>query len=1005
MAILVVSTVLAVGTTPLAAFGKNKIVYDEFDWQVYRSTHFDVYFYEEERDALQKVVNFAESAYDDLSRKFNYQIPKRVPLIYYATHSAFEQTNVILSFIPEGVGAFAEAGRNRMVMPIDMSDEDLYQLIKHELTHIFEYEILYQGRLGKQLTTSPPTWFMEGLASFMAEDEDSRDSMFLRDAVVNDIVPSVGNRFGGFYAYRFGAAVFRYIVDRYDWDGLRDFIYEYRNNLGPSVERPLKRTFDLTIEEFDREFRTWLRKNYLPALITKGEPTEYGRPFRVSDRNSAEISGVPSPSGDLMVLMTTYRDDVDLALMNVPERRLIRNLTEGFPSEYEYLTAQFITTGPVMGRDVAWSPDGDRLAVFAKHARGRTLLILNALDGRIERSIPMDIEQQLSPTYSPDGNLIAFHGFVGNRADIFVYDLSRNVVENVTRDEYFDAAPVFSADGRSIVFSSVVDGYSKLFRIDLASRDRYQLTTGEWNDVDATLSPDGTRIFFASDRLTSRGEIRAIRTLEEVAREQDERESGPEAEESGGENDEADEVWESTDRGLERTISLDDTDRFSAYNIFSLDLSSGAVMQYTDVVGGAFTPSVFIGEESAEKLTFASFYKGQWSMYVTETSTPLGIVETIPISTVPVINEDRVPFLPPIEVAIDEEEIENYGGLRLSLDDIEVNAGVSSDQTFLSRSRIYMSDLLGNRRLILELDSISTFTNFDFLYLDLRRRWTWGARLFDNRTYFVAPNFQEERFERVREAYSQTGFMGLLSYPFDRYHRLDTGAGYMLRDVAFPRVVQDPNTGEILRVFEPRTDDFPLVSATFTGDSAVFRSFGPISGRRYQVSNTYSHDMEEGGALSYDATLDFRQYFQTTARSLLATRLYASYSEGNYPNFSYFGGLDTLRGYDFRTFLGDRAFFANVEFRFPLVDVIATPLLAISNIRGSVFFDVGGAFFKGDDFTFFEDGRLQDGAAAIGWGISANLFGMELHWDFARRTDLDEIEKDTRTSFWIGQVF
>ena len=34
-------------------------------------------------------VDVAESAYDDLARKFNYQISKKIPLIYYATHSAF----------------------------------------------------------------------------------------------------------------------------------------------------------------------------------------------------------------------------------------------------------------------------------------------------------------------------------------------------------------------------------------------------------------------------------------------------------------------------------------------------------------------------------------------------------------------------------------------------------------------------------------------------------------------------------------------------------------------------------------------------------------------------------------------------------------------------------------------------------------------------------------------------------------------------------------------------
>src|SRR5450759_3158890 len=109
-----------------------------------------MYHYSRERQTLQKVVSMAVSAYDELSRRLNYQIPKRIPIIYYATHAEFEQNNIELNFIPEGVGAFAEPARNRMVLPIDMPDEKLQALIQHELTHVFQYEILFGGRLGRR---------------------------------------------------------------------------------------------------------------------------------------------------------------------------------------------------------------------------------------------------------------------------------------------------------------------------------------------------------------------------------------------------------------------------------------------------------------------------------------------------------------------------------------------------------------------------------------------------------------------------------------------------------------------------------------------------------------------------------------------------------------------------------------------------------------------------------------------------------------------------------------
>ena len=53
-----------------AGFGKNKIQYREFDWRIYHSPHFNVHYYEQTEPLLQKVVSFAESAYDLLSREF-----------------------------------------------------------------------------------------------------------------------------------------------------------------------------------------------------------------------------------------------------------------------------------------------------------------------------------------------------------------------------------------------------------------------------------------------------------------------------------------------------------------------------------------------------------------------------------------------------------------------------------------------------------------------------------------------------------------------------------------------------------------------------------------------------------------------------------------------------------------------------------------------------------------------------------------------------------------------
>src|SRR6202022_4915678 len=156
-------------------FGENKIVYDQFDWRTYRSTHFTIYFYEKERTSLQKVASYAESAYDDISRRLNFQIPKPINLVFYATPSDFEQTNTLLNFIPEGIGAFALPSRNRMVLPVDMADEKLQQLIAHELTHVFQFEILFGGNYLRARTTPTPQWFLGGMGSYFVHAEENGD--------------------------------------------------------------------------------------------------------------------------------------------------------------------------------------------------------------------------------------------------------------------------------------------------------------------------------------------------------------------------------------------------------------------------------------------------------------------------------------------------------------------------------------------------------------------------------------------------------------------------------------------------------------------------------------------------------------------------------------------------------------------------------------------------------------------------------------------------------------
>jgi hypothetical protein len=175
-----------VAQTPFVPyFGKNEVKYDSFQWKIYTTDHFEIYYYPETEQHLERIAAYAESAYQKLSSELKHDLAQKVPLLIFKTQSEFQQQNVIPGAVSEGVAAFAEPSRNRMLVPIDEPPDQLYRLITHELTHIFEFDIIPRSLVSRGV----PLWVDEGLADYMAGVWRPLDLMTVRDATVADIIP------------------------------------------------------------------------------------------------------------------------------------------------------------------------------------------------------------------------------------------------------------------------------------------------------------------------------------------------------------------------------------------------------------------------------------------------------------------------------------------------------------------------------------------------------------------------------------------------------------------------------------------------------------------------------------------------------------------------------------------------------------------------------------------------------------------------------------------------
>jgi hypothetical protein len=624
--------------------------------------------------------------------------------------------------------------------------------------------------------------------------------------------------------------------------------------------------------------------------------------------------------------------------------------------------------GPRRRRGLGRGPDGNTLAFFVRRERGRELLLLNALDGKIEAMVPMPgIDQQLNPAFSPDGTKLAFHGVQGGHADIFLYDLQAKTIANLTQDDAFDFAPTFSPDGKWIYYSGVQGTTAKIFRFQPGVQgSREQITYGDWNDEDATVSPDGKRLYFTSDR----------------------------------------------DGGI--------------YNIYSINLDNGETTLFTNVVGGCFSPAVLVARDGSERLVFSAYYKRRFTLYVTDAKKPYRKLADVNPAPSPAGATTIAPYQPPIEVAIDPEKITKKPSHKLFLENAEILAGISTDQTFLSNTILTFGDNLGDRRLVGVLQTVSSFTNILLQYTDISQRLQKGIEAYDQRQYYLAINSSTGEVVRTRSAYRFTGGDVFGTYPFNRYYRIEGDRGIHLPPV---RRLSSLRPGNRRHHRHPDAEQLSTVRRAFRGRHHAVRVLRADLGAQALLRGELvpvHHGHQAAGLERIDADPGFRrgpaallQDHAPLADRAAALRL---------PRHGQSPGRARLRrprhgpGPAVLRHLRQLRRLLQRRVPLPLIDFLATPILGIAGIRGKVFFDVGGAALKNQPFQFWSDYQLcgtgtplggapagcngaVGGFSDWGFGLTTDFLGLPLHFDFAKQWNFKESLTGFKLFFYIGPEF
>lgn len=971
-------------------FGRNKVRPESFDFRVIESGRFRVYFYESARPAAERATRMLEAWYDRHTAVLDFDLRDTQPAILYANHPDFQQTNVIGGLIPQGVGGVTEGLRNRILVPLTGVAASDDHVLGHELVHAFQFDISASLGYGSSGFQSLPLWFTEGMCEYLSiGTEDPMTAMYLRDAVLNDTVPSLG-RLGtdpDYSPYRFGHAVWAYITAHHGDRVVRQLLdLSMAGGFGGAAREAL----GLPIGELSDQWVAAVRDRYEPMLEARTPPEQLGTGL-VTGPGRVNVAPALSPDGRYVTFIS-QRDvfSLDLYLADARTGETVKKLVSANTDAHFDALRFMNATG-------AWSPDSARFAFVVVDDGDHRLALLDVRSRRIleTRSVG-NFDAITGVAWGPDGNRLAVAGTRGGISDLAIHDLRDGTTRMLTSDGYAELQPSFSPDGATLAF--ITDrgpdtslemlryGPMRIGLMDLAggSIETFAVTA-ESKHVSPQFSGDGESLYFIAD---------------------------PD--------------------GFSDVYRYD----LQADTLFRVTMAATGVVGFTDL-----SPALTVSRDTGE-IAFSVFHDGGYHIRALQAPHLVERIvdakamdrsaqtEIFPKEPQVVRSVPTYLNLPALGLGASarlpsEEYVPRLDFARVG----QLFLGVSSDPGgvgFFGTGSLYFEDMLSNHQLYTMLQVSDDYREIggELRYWNLTTPFTLGggiahipqsATSVSTETGSANQDGEEEELltytVTTRRLYTD-GASVLAAYPFSRNRRLEAATGYTrvtfggeTETIVYRDGVEESRSSTPLEAPSPL--DLWQSEVAFVGDYSSMGFTGPARGRRYRLSLAPT----VGSLVYLSARADYRQYVflrpVTLALRLLHRGRYLQDAETDllYPltvsapgyvrgyapgSFDRSDCGDDLSGCpEYVRLFGSRLVVANVEVRVP---VVGTDQLGLINFRylpttAVAFADAGVAWTQDElpTLAFDPASTARIPVASAGAALRFNILGvvvLEVYWAY-----------------------
>ncbi|MEQ8325436.1 MAG: hypothetical protein RIE58_02415 [Vicingaceae bacterium] len=426
-------------------FGKNRIQFDEFEWQYYRFNAYETYFYTGGKDLAIYASQAAEQHIREVEDFLNYYNHDKIKYIIYNKYQHYKQSNIGIVDEYSNLGGVNKVIGSKVFIYFEGNHQKFEKEIKAGTVEVLLGGFLYGGDWRSVLRNSDmyrmPNWYFDGLVSYLTEEWNSEVNDAVSDAVSSGSYRRIG-RLEGKRAVYAGHSIWKYIGDTYGKSVIPNILYVSRVN--KDVESGFLYVLGVGLKDLLKEWEESVNENY----ASDGQETEMPKEkiMKRRTRKSRIYYGLKAdPSGKYITYVMNRKGKAKLYLYDTESQKRKKIFKSGIKLD---------RPPQLLYPRMAWHPTGSILA-YAHQEKGDVFISFYDLETRktATRRIFL-MEDILDINYSGSGKQMTFSGVYDGQSDIYLYNIPGNTQKNITEDQFDDLNPVFTADSKEIVFSS-----------------------------------------------------------------------------------------------------------------------------------------------------------------------------------------------------------------------------------------------------------------------------------------------------------------------------------------------------------------------------------------------------------------------------------------------------------------------------------------------------------------------------------------------------------------------